>query len=170
MEAVACQRILALQDLDPTHFGHDNDRAPHSAVRAGAAADRIETVAERHLETHRGAMALASPNVRVSNHIARVSCSDPVDAQSSWGGREHPGTSTGPRLISVRRICEIRTGQSIKTRASCEKTSRKGSMRILTVLRVKEVVSRWRVWRAGPRCGARDTGPAGRCVCYTCSQ
>jgi len=63
MEAVACQRIVALQDLDPTHFRHDNDGPSHSAVRAGAAADRIEAVAERHLETHRTAMALASPNV-----------------------------------------------------------------------------------------------------------
>jgi hypothetical protein len=34
MEAVACQRILALQDLDPTHFRHDDDGASHSAAIA----------------------------------------------------------------------------------------------------------------------------------------
>src|SRR5258706_10795551 len=61
MEAICCQRILALQDLDPAHFRHDNDGASHPAVRTGAAADRIEAVAERRLETHRAAMALASP-------------------------------------------------------------------------------------------------------------
>src|SRR5882757_3846484 len=70
MEAVACQRILTLQDLDPTRFCHDDNGASHSAVRASAAADRIEAVAERHLETHRAAVALASPNVRVINHVA----------------------------------------------------------------------------------------------------
>jgi hypothetical protein len=77
MEAVACQRILALHDLDATHFRHDNDGASHSAVRASAAAE-IEAVAERHLETHRPAMALTSPNVRVAHHVACVSCSDHV--------------------------------------------------------------------------------------------
>jgi hypothetical protein len=71
MEAVACQRILALQDLDPTHFRHGNDGAAHPAVRASAPADRIEAVAEHHLETHRAAMALASPNIRVDRHVAR---------------------------------------------------------------------------------------------------
>jgi hypothetical protein len=75
MEAVACQRILALKELDPAHFRHDDDGASHSAVRASAAADRIQAVAERHLETHRTAMALASPNVRVACHVACVSCS-----------------------------------------------------------------------------------------------
>src|SRR5258707_15870296 len=81
MEAVACQRILALQELDPAHFRHDDNGASHSAVRASAAADRIEAVAERHLETHRTAMALASPNVRVINHVA-VS---PVQSTSTPG-------------------------------------------------------------------------------------
>jgi hypothetical protein len=76
MEAVACQSILTLQELDPTHLRHDNDGASHPAVRAGAAADRIETVAQRRLETHRAAMALASPNVRVAHHVACVSCQD----------------------------------------------------------------------------------------------
>ena len=46
MEAVACQRILALQEPDPTHLRHHNDGAAHPAVRAGAAADRIEAVDE----------------------------------------------------------------------------------------------------------------------------
>jgi hypothetical protein len=32
MEAVDCQRIFALQDLDPAHFRHDNDGASHSTV------------------------------------------------------------------------------------------------------------------------------------------
>jgi hypothetical protein len=82
MEAVACQRIFALQDLDPTHFRHDNDGASHSAIRASAAADRIEAVAERHLETHRTAMALASPNVRVAHHVACVSFADHFYARS----------------------------------------------------------------------------------------
>jgi hypothetical protein len=36
----------------------------------------MEVVAERRLETHRTAMALASPNVRVAHHVACVSCSD----------------------------------------------------------------------------------------------
>jgi hypothetical protein len=83
VEAVACQRILALQDLDPTHFRHDNDSTPHSAVRASAAADRIEAVTERHLKTHRTAMALASPNVRVTRHVVCVTCSDHIYA-SIW--------------------------------------------------------------------------------------
>ena len=52
MEAVACQRIVALQEPDPTHLRHDNDGASHPAVRTGAAADRIESVAEHRLETH----------------------------------------------------------------------------------------------------------------------
>src|SRR6185295_7523284 len=98
MEAVACQRIVALQDLDPTHFRHDNDSASHSAVRAGAAADRIEAVAERHLETHRTAMALASPNVRVVHHIACVPCSDHFFAGSWWRYGNVLATSTVVRL------------------------------------------------------------------------
>src|SRR5580698_1490373 len=69
MESIACQCILALQKFDATHFRHDNDGASHSAVRASAAQDRIEAVAERHLETHRAAMALASPNVPVTHHV-----------------------------------------------------------------------------------------------------
>src|SRR4051812_2016020 len=73
MEAVACERILALEELDPAHCRHDDDGAAHAAVGAGAAADRIEAVAERRLETHRAAMALASPNVRVAHHVADVS-------------------------------------------------------------------------------------------------
>jgi len=74
MEAIACQRILALQELDPAHLRRDNDGASHPAVGAGAAQDRIEAVAERRFETHRAAMALASPNVRVAHHVACVSC------------------------------------------------------------------------------------------------
>jgi hypothetical protein len=76
MEAVACQRILALQEPDPTHLRHHNDGAAHPAVRAGAAADRIEAVAERRLETHRAAMALASPNARVAHRVALLIKSD----------------------------------------------------------------------------------------------
>jgi hypothetical protein len=60
MEAVARQRILALQELDPAHLSHDNDGASHPAVRTGAAADRIETVAERRLEWHRPARTFVS--------------------------------------------------------------------------------------------------------------
>src|SRR6478752_4387552 len=71
MEAVACERILALEELDPAHCRHDDDGAAHAAVGAGAAADRIEAVAERRLETHRAAMALAGPNVRVAHHYAK---------------------------------------------------------------------------------------------------
>src|SRR4051812_17442556 len=76
MEAVACERILALEELDPAHCRHDDDGAAHAAVGAGAAADRIEAVAERRLETHGAAMALASPNVRVAHHHAQISCLD----------------------------------------------------------------------------------------------
>src|SRR3954453_19206219 len=74
MEAVACERILALDELDPAHCRHDDDGAAHAAVGAGAAADRIEAVAERRLETHRAAMALAGPNVRVAHHVAVSRC------------------------------------------------------------------------------------------------
>jgi hypothetical protein len=66
MEAVARQRILALQDLDPTHVRHDHDGASRAAVRAGAAPDGIEAIAERRLETHRAAMALTDPDLRVA--------------------------------------------------------------------------------------------------------
>jgi hypothetical protein len=76
MEAVACQRILALQELDPSHLRHDDDSASHPAVRAGAAADRVEAVAERRLETHRAAMALAGLNVRVAHHFLPVSLTE----------------------------------------------------------------------------------------------
>jgi hypothetical protein len=69
MEAVACQRVLALQESDPAHLGHGDDGAAHAAVGAGAAADRVEAVAERHLEAHGAAMALASPNVRAVRHV-----------------------------------------------------------------------------------------------------
>ncbi|MBV5270313.1 MAG: hypothetical protein JZU55_10960 [Afipia sp.] len=75
MEAVGCQHVLALQEVDPTHFRHDDDRASHPAVRAGAAPDRVEAVAERHLETHCAAMALARGHVRVAQHVACASCS-----------------------------------------------------------------------------------------------
>ena len=95
MEAVGGQRILALQDLDPAHFRHDNDGASHSAVRASAAADRIKAVAERHLETNCTAVALASPKVRVAYHVAYVSCSDHFYAQSWWADENVLVTSTG---------------------------------------------------------------------------
>ncbi len=84
MEAVACQRILALQELDPAHLRHDDHGASHPAVGAGAAADRMEAVAERGFETHRAAMALAGPNGRVARHVAGVSCQDCFDAWSWW--------------------------------------------------------------------------------------
>src|SRR3954449_1116386 len=32
MEAVACERILALEELDPAHCRHDDDGAAHAAV------------------------------------------------------------------------------------------------------------------------------------------
>jgi hypothetical protein len=104
MEAVARQGIFAPQDLDPTHFRHDNDGASHPAVRAGAAQDRIEVVAERHFETHRAAMALASPNVRVARHVAIASCSDHFNARC---------------LVKQTRVSDlntnkIRAGQSFK--------------------------------------------------------
>src|ERR1700755_1584080 len=95
MEAVACQRIVALQDLDPAHFRHDNDSPSPSAVRPGAAPRRMEAVAERHLETYRAAMALASPNVRVVHHIACVPCSDHFFARSWWAYGNVLATSTG---------------------------------------------------------------------------
>src|SRR6187402_2094305 len=76
MEAVACQRILALQDLDAAHFRHDDNGASHPAERTRAAEDRIEAVAQRGLKTHRAAMAPASPNVCIVHHVACVSCSD----------------------------------------------------------------------------------------------
>jgi hypothetical protein len=76
VKAVTCQSILTPQDLYPAHFRHDNHGAAHSAVRASAAADRIEAVAELRLETHRTAMALTGPYVRVAHHVACVSCSD----------------------------------------------------------------------------------------------
>jgi hypothetical protein len=52
MEAIARQRILALQELDPARLRHDNDGALHPAVRARAAEDRIEAVDECCFETH----------------------------------------------------------------------------------------------------------------------
>lgn len=58
MEAVARRRILALRDLDPFHFRHDNDSALHSAVRAGAATDRIEAVARNTDKAFRCVAAL----------------------------------------------------------------------------------------------------------------
>src|SRR3954469_20358108 len=73
IEAVACQRIVALQDPDPAHFGHHDDGAAHPAIGTGAAQRRIEAVAQRRLEAHRAAMALAGPNLLVARHIARVS-------------------------------------------------------------------------------------------------
>jgi|SRR3954447_3035275 hypothetical protein len=76
METVARQRILALQDPDPAHFRHGHDSAAHAAIRARAAEDRTKAIAKRRLKTHRAAMALASPNVRVVHHVACISCSD----------------------------------------------------------------------------------------------
>ena len=72
MEAVACEHILALEELDAAHLRHDDDGAAHAAVGAGAAADRIEAVAERGLETDGAAMALASPDFRVARHVSRA--------------------------------------------------------------------------------------------------
>ena len=85
--AVARQRIFALQELDAAHLRHDHDGAAHAAVRAGAAADRTEAVAERRLETHRAAMALASPNGRVVRHVA----SSPVRRTPMPGRDERNG-------------------------------------------------------------------------------
>jgi hypothetical protein len=101
----------------PTHFRHDNDGASHSAVRASAAADRIEAVVERHLETHRTAMAQASPNVRIANHVACVACSDRFDAHDLVSGRERPGgvngleaaSSLGPSGSVCAATCRSRT-------------------------------------------------------------
>jgi hypothetical protein len=59
MEAVACYRILALQELGPTHLRHDNDGASSLSVASKRTAPQ---------------MALASPNVRVAHHVACVSC------------------------------------------------------------------------------------------------
>jgi hypothetical protein len=38
----------------------------------------MKAVAQRRLETHRATMAGAGPHVRLSNHVARVSCSDHI--------------------------------------------------------------------------------------------
>lgn len=76
METVACQHILALQELDPAHLRHDDDGAAHPAVRAGAAADRMEAIGERRLETRRAAVAPAGPNVRVADHFFPVSLTE----------------------------------------------------------------------------------------------
>src|SRR4051812_3410804 len=110
MEAVARECILALQELDATHLRHDDDGATHPAVRAGAAADRVETLAERRLETHRAAMALASPSVWIAHHVACV----PVLV----GGRDHFGDVRGAESNS-----RIRAGQFKRIRPWREKNS-----------------------------------------------
>src|SRR3954447_21301900 len=114
MEAVACERILALEELDPAHCRHDDDGAAHAAVGAGAAADRIEAVAERRLETHRAAMALAGPNVRVAHHVAVSRCcrlyvipdreTKPVTRRSSIP-RERSRSPDGAKRIRATRPC-----------------------------------------------------------------
>src|SRR3954469_13867778 len=114
MEAVACERILALEELDPAHCRHDDDGAAHAAVGAGAAADRIEAVAERRLETHRAAMALAGPNVRVAHHVAVSRCcrlyvipdreTKPVTRPSSIP-RERSRSPDGAKRIRATRPC-----------------------------------------------------------------
>ena len=68
MEAVTRQSILALQQLDPARFRHDDNGAAHPAIGTVAAPDRIEAVAKRRFETHSAAMAPARPNFRVIRH------------------------------------------------------------------------------------------------------
>src|SRR5579862_4719454 len=108
MEAVACQRVLAVQDLDPPHFRHDNHGASHSAVGASAAADGIEAVAESHLETHRTAMAPTSPNVRVACHVAWTSCSDHASPVLCAMGKHglRPPFPNGQVVYSSRQLCQ----------------------------------------------------------------
>jgi hypothetical protein len=81
VETIARQDILALQKFDPTRFRHHNDRTTHPAVGAGAAADRIEAIAEGRLEPHGTAMALPDRTV-VSPDMPPVSRSDRACAQS----------------------------------------------------------------------------------------
>jgi hypothetical protein len=120
MEAVACQRILAAQDLDPTYFRHGDDGASHPAVRARAAADRIEAVAQRRLETHRTAMALAGLNVRIACHVACVSYQFTRTPGPWSGGERLPttvlATSTGSKP-AVQATQQTTTGV-IRTRAT----------------------------------------------------
>jgi hypothetical protein len=66
VEAVGRKRILARENLDPARLRHDDRRALHSAIGTGAAANRVEAVAERRLETNGAAMALADVNVRIA--------------------------------------------------------------------------------------------------------
>lgn len=68
VEAIGGQHVLALEDIDPAHFRHDDDGAAHPAVGAIAAADRAEAVTERHFEVYCTAMASTRPNVRISRH------------------------------------------------------------------------------------------------------
>jgi hypothetical protein len=68
VEAIGGQHVLAFEDLDPAHFGHDDDGAAHPAVGAVAATDRLEAIAERHLEANSAAMALACANGLVTRH------------------------------------------------------------------------------------------------------
>src|SRR3954453_22575916 len=127
MEAVACERILALEELDPAHCRHDDDGAAHAAVGAGAAADRIEAVAERRLETHRAAMALASPNVRVAHHVAVSRCcrlydipdweTKPVTRPSSIP-RERSRSPDGAKRIRATRRLRSPTGKTHKQRVN----------------------------------------------------
>lgn len=59
VEAIAGERVLALEDLDSAHGRHGDDGAAHSAVGAGAAADGVEAIGEGDRETDGAAVALA---------------------------------------------------------------------------------------------------------------
>jgi hypothetical protein len=68
IETVARQGVLTLKNFNPTHLYRDSDRTAHSTIRAGAAANCVEAVTERRLETNRTTVALAGPYIRVIRH------------------------------------------------------------------------------------------------------
>jgi len=72
VETVTCQRVLTLQEPDPTQLCRDRYRAAHPAIGASAAADGIESVSELHFKANRAAMAPASPYVCFACHGALI--------------------------------------------------------------------------------------------------
>jgi len=59
IEAVAGQEFFAAKEANAAHFGGNGNGAAHTAIRAGAAADGVKTIAEGGFEADAAAVALA---------------------------------------------------------------------------------------------------------------
>jgi hypothetical protein len=63
IESIVCEHVFASQKADPAYLRRNRDGTAHPAIGAGASTDRVESVAECHLEANCAAMALACPTI-----------------------------------------------------------------------------------------------------------